>query len=420
MLSAMKVNNAKPAERPYKIFDARGLYMIIMPSGARYWRVNYRFQKKQRTLSAGVYPDVSLALARERRDEIRRILATGMDPSSKRKVEAAEARLLQTGTVEQIAEEYLERLKLQDRAEKTIEKNRWLLEYVRPTLGQRMMRDISAPEILEVLRKVEVRGRHETANRLRGTLSTLFRYAIATGRAQHDPASDLRGALITPKVKHRAAITDPNKVGQLLRAIDGYDGHPEVRIALQLSSHLFVRPGELRLSQWEEFDPDTSIWTIPAERTKMRRIHKVPLSGQVLELLEKLDVFSGDGRFLFPSVRSAERPISDMTLNAALRRLGYGQDEMSAHGFRAMAATLLNECGKWHPDAIERQLGHIEGNDVRRAYVRGEHWTERVQMMQYWSDYLDRLRATEPVARRRFVREPQDAERPNWRNRSPE
>jgi len=402
MLSAMAVSNAKPIHRPYKLSDGRGLYLMVMPNGARYWRFYYTFLKKQKTLSVGVYPDVSLALARERREELRRILASGEDPSSRRKADAAQARLLETGTFDQLADEYVARLKARGRAEKTVTKNIWILEYARPALGNQLVRDISTPEVLEILRKIEARGHHETAIRLRGTLSTIFRYAIATGRANKDPASELRGALLTPKVKHRPAITDPAKVGPLLRAIDGYDGDGAVRIALQLSAHLFVRPGELRLAQWEEFDPDSCIWLIPASRTKMRRLHKVPLSRQVLGLLEKLEGMTGGGQLLFPSPRSDKRAISDNTLNAALRRMGFKQDEMTAHGFRAMAATLLNECGKWHPDAIERQLGHIEGNDVRRAYVRGEHWGERVQMMQYWSDRLDQLRSTEAGVRRRF------------------
>ena len=253
-----------------------------------------------------------------------------------------------------------------------------------------------------MLRKVEKRGRYETANRLRGTLSSVFRYAIATGRASSDPANDLRGALVAHKVKHRAAITEIRQVGGLLRAIEGYEGSKMVRIALLLSAHLFTRPGELRLAEWREFDFDSRLWTIPAARTKMRRTHKVHLTDQVLQLFEQLDELTGDGWFLFPSVRTADRAMSDNTLNAALRRMGYSQDEMTAHGFRAMAATLLNECGKWHPDAIERQLGHVEDNDVRRAYVRGEHWAERVKMMQYWSDRLEELREGGKVIRPRF------------------
>jgi integrase len=290
------------------------------------------------------------------------------------------------------------------RSESTLSKLRWLTDFALPSLGDRPIAEITAPELLAVLRKVEARGRYETANRLRSTFGTIFRYAIATGRAQRDPAFDLRGALITPKVSHHAAITDPRDVGALLRAIEGYEGQLSVRHALRLLAHFFVRPGELRLAAWEEFDPDTRVWTIPAHRTKMRRLHKVPLSSQVLAILGKLEAITGDGKLLFPSILCEDRPMSDNTMNAALRRLGYDRSQMTAHGFRAMAATLLNESGKWHPDAIERQLGHVESNGVRRAYARGEHWDERVLMMQFWSDYLDQLHNGAKVVKGRFGR----------------
>jgi len=233
--------------------------------------------------------------------------------------------------------------------------------------------------------------------------SSVLRYAIATGRAQRDVTIDLRGALIAPKVTHRAAIIEPAKVGALLRAIEGYEGQPSVEYALKIVPHVFVRPGELRNAEWNEFDADEAVWTIPASKMKMGREHKVPLSRQVLDLLEGLYAITGSSRYLFPSVRSNDRPISDNTINAALRRLGYDKTEMTGHSFRALASTLLNESRKWHPDAIERQLAHVENNDVRRAYLRGAHWPERVRMMQYWSDYLDKLRATN-VVRARFAR----------------
>lgn len=404
MLSATAVAQARPKTQQYKLWDERGLYLLILPNGSRYWRLNYRFAGKRKTISLGVFPDVGLAMARDKRDEARRLIAMGENPGAAKRQQAVALKVRQAGCFDVVADEYIERLRLKERSESTIEKNIWLFDHVRPELGRRLMSEIAAPDLLAVLRKVEARGRYETANRLRGTLSSLFRYAIATGRADRDPASDLRGALITGKVKHRAAITDPNAVGALLRAIDGYDGSVIVRIALQLSAHLFTRPGELRLAEWSEFDFEVGVWTIPAERTKMRRLHKVPLTDQVITLFEQLDEITGDGKLLFPSVRSADRAMSDNTLNAALRRLGYGQDEMTAHGFRAMAATLLNECGQWHPDAIERQLGHVEDNDVRRAYVRGEHWAERVKMMEYWSNRLDNLKSGGKVVGRRFSR----------------
>lgn len=257
---------------------------------------------------------------------------------------------------------------------------------------------------MEILRKIENRRRYETANRLRSTFGTIYRFAIATGRAQRDPSSDLRGALITPKGTHRAAIIDPKEVGALLRAIDGYEGQPVVRLALRLAPHLFVPPGELRLAEWREFVFDEKVLTIPAHRTKMRRAHRVPLSHQVISMFRELDILTGDGKLLFPSVRSDSRAFSDNILNAALRRLGYDKTQMTAHGFRAIASTLLNESGKWHPGAIERQLAHVESNDVRRAYARGEHWIERVTMMQDGSDYLDALGAGGNMMRNRFGR----------------
>lgn len=347
-LSATAVAQAKPQATPYKLWDERGLYLIVVPNGSPRWRFDYRYQGKRRTMSLGIYPDVTLDDARGKRDTARRLVANGEDPLVVRR-EKPNALSVDGESFDALADEYVRRLKMKGRSESTIEKNDWLLGHARPFVGKRSMRDIAAPELLEVLQKVEAHGKYETANRLRGTLSSLFRYAIATGRADRDPAADLRGALITPKVKHRAAITDPKQVGALLRAIDGYEGSKIVRVALMLSAHLFMRPGELRLAAWSEFDFEIGVWTIPAERTKIRRLHKVPLSDQALALFETLDEMTGDGKLLFPSVRSAERSMSDNTLNAALRRLGYAQDEMTAHGFRAMAATILNESGKWHP-----------------------------------------------------------------------
>ena len=261
--------------------------------------------------------------------------------------------------------------------------------------------EITAPELLAVLRKVEARGRYETARRLRGTCGQIFRYAVATGRAQRDPSGDLRGALTAPKVKHRAAVTDPVSIGAMLRAIDGFDGQVTTIAALKLAAILFVRPGELRSAEWVEFDLDGAEWKIPAAKTKMRRIHRVPLPRQALTILRELRGVTGGGRFLFPSIRSAHRPMSENTLNAALRRLGYTKDEATAHGFRSTAAVRLNEMGRWNPDAIERQLAHQEHNNVRRAYTHAaEYWKERCEMMQVWADYLDELRegATTVVA----------------------
>lgn len=278
------------------------------------------------------------------------------------------------------------------RAETTLEKTKWLLGFARPIIGERPIAEISAAEVLAVLRKVEVRGRLETARRLRSTIGSVFRYAIATARADNDPTFALRGALTTPKVKPRAAVIEPRAVGALLRSVWDYDGQPVTKAALQLMAYLFPRPGELRLAEWPEFDFEAAVWSIPAPRMKMRRPHKVPLPSQAIAILTQLRDITGSGRLVFPSVRSKLRPISDNTLNAALRRLGYSQDEATAHGFRATASSLLNESGLWHADAIERQLAHEDGDAVRRAYARAEFWDERVRMMQWWADKLDALR----------------------------
>ena len=260
------------------------------------------------------------------------------------------------------------------------------------SLGNRSITEIRPTDVLTVLRGVEQRGRHETARRLRSTISSVFRYAVATARAENDPTIALRGALTTPVVKPRAAVTDPKAFGALLRAIDGFDGQPATKAAFKLMALLFPRPGELRAAEWTEFDLDAAVWTIPASRTKMRRSHRVPLSHQAIRILNDLYAITGKGILVFPGVRTVLRPISENTVNAALRRLGYSKDEATAHGFRATASTLLNESGKWNPDAIERQLAHVENNDVRRAYARGEHWEERVKMMKWWADHIDGLK----------------------------
>jgi integrase len=276
----------------------------------------------------------------------------------------------------------------------TTKKNRWLLEPAFKTFGDRPVGEITAPELLHALRKFQRRERYESARRMRTVAGMVFRYAIATGRATRDISLDLRGALITPNVQHRPAITEPKKVGALLRAIDGYAGQPTTRMALQLSALLFVRPGETRRARWREFDLGAAVWNIPAETMKMDRPHRVPLARQSVGIIRQLEKITGEGEFLFPAITSVRRPMSENTLNAALRRLGYSKEEVTAHGFRTTASTLLNEMGRWSPDAIERQLAHQEEDDVRRAYKHpAEFWAERVEMMQAWADYLDQLRS---------------------------
>ena len=387
-LSDLKWRNARLTAKLQKLSDGGGLQLWVQPNGGRLWRLAYRFGGKQKLLALGVYPMVSLADARQARDDAKRLLASGIDPLQAKKEKKAAA----VDTFQTIAEEYVTRIEKEGRADTTITKTKWLLDFAYPTLGELSVKEIDPPAVLRALRLVEVRGRYETARRLRSTIGTVFRYAIATARAQNDPTIALRDALIRPTVTSRAAITEPKALGALLRAIDTFDGQPETRAALKLMALLFPRPGELRAAGWNEFDLDKAFWNIPAARMKMRRPHRVPLSKQAIAILKVLRDTVGDSSLLFPSIRTADRPISDGTLNAALRRLGYGKDEVTSHGFRATASTLLNESGKWHPDAIERQLAHVEGDNVRRAYARGEHWDERVEMMQWWADYLDELR----------------------------
>ena len=391
MLNDTRIRTTKPCKRPIKLSDSGGLYLLIAPHGSKLWRLAYRFGGKQKTLAIGAYPTSTLKAARDKREEAKRLLANGIDPSAQRQLDK---QIKATGnTFKAVAEEVLAKLEEEGRADVTLTKKRWLLDFAYPAFGDRPIAEITALEVLSVLRRVEGRGRYETARRLRSTCGTIFRYAIATGRAERDPSADLRGALTSPKVNHRAAIVDPVGIGGLLRAIDDYDGLPITKAALRLAPLVFVRPGELRHAEWAEFDLPAAEWRIPPAKMKMRRPHRVPLSRQALDVLRDLRPISGGGRFLFPSIRSTVRPMSENTLNAALRRLGYGTDEMTAHGFRAMASTRLNEMGGWNPDAIERQLAHQEQDDTRRAYVHAaEYWPERVKMMQAWADYLDELR----------------------------
>lgn len=391
-LTDVAVRTAKPKSKAYRLFDGNGLFLLVTTKGQRYWRYQYRYGGRRKLLALGVYPDVSLAEAREAHRSARKAVVRGEDPAHLRKLEKIAGADSASNTFRVIAEEWLAKQEREGRAPATIKKNRWLLEFAYPIIGDRPIRDISAPEVLIVLRKVENRGTYETARRLRSTCGIVFRYAVATARAETDPTFALQGALTTPKVTHRAAIIDPAGAGALLRAIDGFDGQPATQAALKLAPHVFVRPGELRTAEWQEFDLEQALWTIPAAKTKMRRVQKVPLSRQSLQILENIRELTGNGALVFPGVGNRRRPLSENTLNAALRRLGYDKTEMTTHGFRAMAASLLNEMGTWNPDAIERQLGHVEANDVRRAYARAEFWDERVQMMQHWSDFLDGLK----------------------------
>lgn len=389
MLRDTVARQAKAKTKPYKLSDSGGLFLLVTSGGSKLWRQAYRFNGKQLTLAHGCYPEVTLAAARQARDAAKASLAKGLDPGLQRKL----ARMASGNTFKTIAEEVLAKAEKEGKAAETLRRNRWVLEQLAyPAIGDRPITEIMAPELLLACRKAEARGHFEMAKRLRSLCSTVFRYAIVTGRAERDPAGDLRGALIAPKVTHRAAITDPKEIGGLLRAIDGYTGEKTTRLALQLMALLFVRPGELRLARWSEFDlGNAAVWNIPAVRTKMRRPLRVPLAKQAITILRKLHVITGHGELAFPSVLTPQRPMSENTLNTALRRMGYTSEEMCSHGFRGMASTTLNEL-RFHPDVIERQLGHQEANSVRKAYNHAELWDERVAMMQSWANHLDGLK----------------------------
>lgn len=380
--------SAKPGLKRRKLSDGAGLQLWIQTSGARLWQFAYRFQGRQRQLALGRYPVLSLAEARVKREDARRLLRAGDDPAASRRASAP------GDTFKEVAQEYLMKCRSEELAAVTISKKEWLLEFAYPELGHRRLKEVEPVDVLGVLRTVERKGAYETARRLRATIGAVFRYGVATARAQSDPTIALRGATIAPKVTHRAAIIEPKRFGELLRAIDTFDGQPLIRTGLKMLALTFPRPGELRFAEWPEFDFDQKIWTIPAAKTKMGRDHLVPLSTQAIQVLSELRKSSGHHKLVLPSLHGGKLPISENTFNLTLRRLGFGSKEMTSHGFRATASTLLNESGKWAEDAIERQLAHIDKNGVRRAYARGAFWDERVRMMQWWADYADNLQVS--------------------------
>jgi integrase len=389
------INKTKPQAKILRISDGRGMYLEISPNGGKWWRFKYRLDGKEKRISLGVYPDVGLAAARDKREEARRLVAAGIDPTEHRK--AAKVALVESteNTFEAIAREWFGLFSKQwvpGHADKII---RRLELNVFPWIGTRPIKAITAPELLAVLRRIEIRGANETAHRSLQVCGRVFRFAVSSGRAERDPSRDLGGALAPTKERHLASITDPQEVGALLRAIDTYEGAWITRCALRLAPLVFVRPGELRAAQWAEFDFEKSEWRIPATRMKMRVQHIVPLSTQAIAIMHDLQPLTGRFPFAFPSVRSRFRAMSENTITAALRRMGYSGQDMTGHGFRSMASTLLNEQG-WNGDAIERQLAHGERDAVRAAYNYAEHLPERRRMMQAWADYLDQLKSDLP------------------------
>jgi integrase len=390
MLTVTEIRLAKPQEKPRKLSDGGGLYLLVNPNGSLWWRFKYRFEGREKLLSLGVYPHVSLQQARARRDEAKKGIANGVDPSVRRQAEKS----ANANTFEAVAREWLA-LQEKKLAPATFAKAVWTFEtLVFPYLGSRPIAKLGPVDVLKVLKRIEQRGIHETAHRTRQRCAQVFRYAVQTERAERDVTADLRGALAPVVSEHHAAITEPARIGELLRAIDGYNGHAVTAYALRLSPLLFVRPGELRHAEWTEFDLDghEPPWRIPAEKMKMGEQHVVPLAKQALALLRELHSLTGHGRYLFTSIRSGSRPMSDNTVNAGLRRLGYTNEEMTGHGFRSLASTCLNEQG-YHPDLIELQLAHAERNQVRAAYNKAQRLPERRKMMEAWADYLDGLRA---------------------------
>lgn len=394
-LSDTAIRNSKPKDKPYRVTDGGGLYLEVVPTGGKLWRLKYRITGKEKRLALGAYPAVGLKEAREKRDAARKLLAAGIDPSEQRKAEKAAGEERAANSFEVVAREWFARQSAtwaKSHSDKILLR---LESYLFPWLGTRPIAEVTAKELLTVLRRIEARGAVESAHRTLQNCGQIFRYAIATGRAERNPAADLRGSLAPVKATHRAAITDPQAIGGLLRASDDYQGSIVTKSALRLAPLVFVRPGELRTMEWAELDLDTAQWNIPADKMKTREPHLVPLSAQAVAILRELEPLTsreGRGRYVFPSARSPKRPMSNNAVLSALRRMGYAKEEMSGHGFRAMARTILDEVLHVRPDYIEHQLAHAVRDTNGRAYNRTSHLPERRAMMQQWADYLDTLK----------------------------
>ncbi len=389
-LSEFTLRKAKPKEKAYRLSDGGGLHLLVQTNGSKLWQMRYRHLGKENVLSFGPYPLVTLAEAREKRDVAKKQLINGTDPAAQKRLDKIAAETAARRTFGLLADEYIERMVAKGAAEGTVTKTEWLLKNLAAPLANRPIKDIHPAEILDVLRRIEQSGRRETARRLRGVIGSVFKYAIVTLRADTDPTLPLHGALLPPKVVGRAAIIDENEFGKLLRAIDDYDGWPTITAALKFLILTCVRPGEVRGAKRNEFDFDKAIWRIPAERMKMRVPHDVPLSKQALQVLEDIWPLSDGAELVFRSIRSKDRPLSDNAFNSALRRMGYEKHEVTAHGMRVTASSILNSRG-YDPDVIEAVLAHQDRNAIRRAYNRATYWPQRVELMQEWADLLDEL-----------------------------
>lgn len=389
-LSDLALRNAKPAGKSYKLSDSGGLYLLVQTNGSRLWRLKYRFDGKERSLAFGPYPLVTLAEAREKRDGAKKLLLAGTDPSAQKKRDRAEALFASRNTFGLVAEEQLEIFEDKGLAPVTMDKHRWLLTVLADPLTDRPIAEITPAEVLDLLRKVERSGRRETAKKLRADIGSVFRLAVVTGRASSDPTLALKGALVPPKAKGRPAITDEKQFGAFLRSLDEFTGWPTLKAAVKFQILTMVRPGEARGAKRAEFDLEKCVWTIPAERMKMRRPHAVPLSTQVISILEDIWSYSDKSELVFPSIQSKKKLLSENAFNSAIRRMGYSGDEVTAHGFRVTASSILNS-RRHNPDVIEAALAHQDPNTIRRTYNRATYWDERVTLMQEWADLLDQF-----------------------------
>jgi integrase len=390
-LTQFAIVKAVAGEKPIKLSDGGGLHLLVKPGGSKLWRFRYRFCGRENMLAFGAFPTVTLAEARTKRDEARKLLADGADPAVKRKLDKIAAETANQNTFGAVVTEYLANLEARGSSESTISKNRWMLEDLAAPLAGRPIAEIVPAEILTILKRIEKSGRRETATRLRGVMGTVFRYAVVTLRATTDPTFALRGALLPPNVQHRPAITDEKRLGGLMCSIDDYDGWPTLRAALQLLPLTMTRPGDVRGMRRSEINFEKRMWRIPEHRMKMRRPHDVPLSRQAMEILRDIWPLSDNGDLVLPSIRSIKRSLSENAMNSALRRMGYPKDEMTAHGFRSSASTILNERG-FNADVIEAALAHQDEDDTRRAYNRTTYLPERVKLMQEWADMLDEFK----------------------------
>ena len=394
-LTELEIKKAKPEAKPYKMGDSGGMYLLVQPNGSKYWRLKYRYLGVEKTLALGIYPDVSLSDARERRTQARKLLANGVDPSETKKAIKAADVALNDNSFEILGREWFAKFSLNWKENHSAKIKARLERDIFPWIGSLPVNEIGAQTVLAAMRRIEARGALETAHRALANCGQVFRYAVATGRAERDPTGDLRGALPPyKKDKHFAATTEPKKVGELMRDIEGYSGSYIVKAAFKLSPLVFVRAGELRKMEWTELDLDGAVWVIPADKMKMGVTHIVPLARQAVEILREIQPLTGRGKYVFRGARDHNRPMSENTIRSALRRLGWTNDEMTPHGFRAMASTILDNLG-YKQEWLERQLAHEEANKIKAAYKR-DAWRmylpERKMMMQEWADYLDKLK----------------------------